>query len=75
MRFEMLAGKKVFITGETGFFGQIILELLNVGWLPEMEFPILSRQPERFLRAHPEFSGLARGRVPLDEAIARSCGR
>ncbi|MCI5778639.1 MAG: NAD(P)-dependent oxidoreductase [Lentisphaeria bacterium] len=62
VRFPALAGKKVFLTGGTGFFGQSILDLLNDGWLPETEFTILSRHPERFLAGHPEFSRLSRVR-------------
>ena len=50
---------KIFLTGGTGFFGRSILSCLARGLLPEgTEFVILSRTPEKFLAAYPEFAGL-----------------
>ena len=50
--------KKILLTGGTGFFGKSILDILKRGNLPGYEFTILSRDPEKFLRNFPEFSGL-----------------
>ena len=50
---------KIFLTGGTGFFGRSILSCLRRGLLPQgTEFVILSRDPEKFLAACPEFAGL-----------------
>ena len=50
---------KIFLTGGTGFFGRSILSCLRRGLLPQgTEFVILSRTPEKFLAAYPEFAGL-----------------
>ena len=48
----------IFLTGGTGFFGKSILSMLKRGFGPELEFTVLSRNPEKFLAGHPEFSGL-----------------
>ena len=50
--------KKILLTGGTGFFGKSILDMLRRGNLSGYEFTILSRDPEKFLRNFPEFSGL-----------------
>ncbi|MBQ9500898.1 MAG: NAD(P)-dependent oxidoreductase [Lentisphaeria bacterium] len=50
---------KIFLTGGTGFFGRSILSCLRRGLLSEgTELVILSRRPEKFLAAYPEFAGL-----------------
>lgn len=54
-------GSKLFITGGTGFLGKAILKKLKepfeAGEIAAIT--ILSRNPDAFLRRHPEFSGLA----------------
>lgn len=50
--------KRIFLTGGTGFFGKSILSCRKRGLLPPGEWTILSRSPERFLAAHPEFAEL-----------------
>ena len=52
--------KKIFMTGGTGFFGKSLLSMLKRGFFPDCELVILSRDPERFRRANPEFSRLDR---------------
>ena len=56
-----LRGKRLLITGATGFFGKWLLAALaelnqhrNVG----LEITALSRSPERFLEHHPSYRGL-----------------
>lgn len=53
-----LKGKRVFLTGGTGFFGKSILDMVKTGALPAMELLVLSRDPEKFLAENEEFSGL-----------------
>ncbi|MDD3118058.1 MAG: NAD(P)-dependent oxidoreductase [Victivallales bacterium] len=55
-----LEGKRIFLTGGTGFFGKSILSLLRRGFLPETELVILSRDPYGFMARHPELAGLER---------------
>lgn len=50
--------KKILLTGGTGFFGKSILDMLRRGNLAGYDFTILSRNPEKFLRNFPEFSGI-----------------
>lgn len=59
---KTFAGKRIFLTGGTGFFGKSLLSLLTRGFLPETEFWILSRDPRRFLADYPGFSSLSRVR-------------
>ncbi|XHS77122.1 NAD-dependent epimerase/dehydratase family protein [Burkholderiaceae bacterium UC74_6] len=48
-----LAGKRLFITGGTGFFGLWLLSTLKeLGTVPTC---VLSRDPEAFLTRHPQF--------------------
>ena len=54
-----MSAEKIFLTGGTGFFGKSILDMLRSGFRKESEFVILSRDPEKFLREYPEYSGLA----------------
>lgn len=53
-----LKQKHIFVTGGTGFFGKSILSMLCRGYLPETQFTILSRRPDRFLQQCPEFDQL-----------------
>ena len=53
-----LNGRRVFLTGGTGFFGKSILDMVKKGALPAMELLVLSRDPEKFLKENEEFSGL-----------------
>ena len=48
----------IFLTGGTGFFGKSILSMLKRGFGPELNFTVLSRDPEKFLADNPEFNGL-----------------
>lgn len=50
----------LFLTGGTGFFGRSILRYLSSSSLIEngARVTVLSRSPESFLGAHPEFRGL-----------------
>ena len=57
---EYFNGKRIFLTGGTGFFGKSILSMLQRGFLPNTEFVILSRDPKKFLAENPGFSHLAR---------------
>lgn len=50
--------KKILLTGGTGFFGKSILDMVKRGNLTGYEFTVLSRDPEKFLRNFPEFSGI-----------------
>lgn len=59
MDFPTFANKRIFLTGGTGFFGKSILDCLKRGFLPETEFVVLSRDPERFLRDFPEYRTLS----------------
>lgn len=58
MAFEIFSGKRIFVTGGTGFFGKSILDMLLKGFLPDTEFVILSRTPEKFLANEPQYAGL-----------------
>ena len=57
--------KSIFLTGGTGFFGKSILSMLKRGFLNNLNFTVLSRDPEKFLTENPEFNGL-----PLVDFIA-----
>ena len=48
----------IFLTGGTGFFGKSILSMRKRGFGEGLSFTILSRDPEAFLSACPEFRGL-----------------
>ena len=54
----MMNSTSIFLTGGTGFFGKSILSMLKRGFGPELKFTVLSRDPEKFLAANPEFSDL-----------------
>lgn len=58
MEFEIFRGKRIFLTGGTGFFGKSILDMLLKGFLPDTEFVILSRDPAKFLADEPQYAGL-----------------
>ncbi len=51
---SVLKGKRIFLTGGTGFFGKWLLRALPAS----ARITVLSRDPERFVRTHPEFSGV-----------------
>jgi len=52
-----LAGQKIFLTGGTGFFGKALLRHhLYSECSAACEIVVLSRNPEQFLAAYPEFS-------------------
>lgn len=52
-----LTGKRLFITGGTGFFGLWLLSVLRMIHMRgvEVEVTVLSRNPEAFLDRHPQF--------------------
>lgn len=58
MDYNCFAGKKIFLTGGTGFFGKSILEMLSDGFLADTSFVILSRSPEKFLQKYPQFGAV-----------------
>lgn len=60
MDFSVFGGKRIFVTGGTGFFGKSILDMLLAGFLPDTSFVILSRDPAKFLRDYPQYSQLER---------------
>ena len=51
-------GRRIFVTGGTGFFGKSILSMVKRGFLPETEFVLLSRDPGRFASGAPELAKL-----------------
>ena len=56
---EKLAGKSLFITGGTGFFGKWILESLvfaNQKLTKKTDITVLSRNPDLFVKHHPHIS-------------------
>lgn len=55
---DFFAGKTIFLTGGTGFFGKSILDMLLRGAFPRMDWTVLSRDPDGFLRRYPEFAAL-----------------
>ena len=55
---ERFRGRRVFVTGGTGFFGKSILSMVKRGFLPGTEFVLLSRDPERFARSVPDLAKL-----------------
>lgn len=51
-------GRKIFLTGGTGFFGKALLRNhLSLDCSLACEITVLSRHPEQFSAAYPEFSG------------------
>jgi len=55
--FEELRGKKLFITGGTGFFGKWLLAALchaETEYKLGLQLTLLSRDPARFLNQHPD---------------------
>ena len=58
-----LAGKRVFVTGGTGFFGRSLIDLLARGALPETEWVLLSRDPAAFRARCPEAAALPQVRL------------
>ena len=50
---------KIFLTGGTGFFGKSILDMLKDGFRSDTEFVILSRDPQKFLNAYPQYISLS----------------
>ena len=50
---------KLFLTGGTGFFGKSILDMLKAGYKNDIQFVILSRDPQKFLTDFPEYGNLA----------------
>ena len=50
--------ERIFVTGGTGFFGKSLLAAWRERPRPESSLTILSRNPERFRREHPEFAVL-----------------
>jgi dTDP-glucose 4,6-dehydratase len=54
---ELLAGKNIFITGGTGFFGLWLLSAIDRLNLlgAEIRATVLSREPARFLHRHPHW--------------------
>ena len=58
-----LAGKRVFVTGGTGFFGRSLIDLLARGALPDTEWMLLSRDPAAFRTRCPEAAALPKVRL------------
>ena len=58
-----LAGKRVFVTGGTGFFGRSLIDFLARGALPETEWVLLSRDPAAFRARCPEAAALPQVRL------------
>ena len=56
-------GRRIFVTGGTGFFGKSILDMVRRGFLAETEFVLLSRDPRRFTLAVPELASLPNVRL------------
>ncbi len=56
----LFEGKKIFITGGTGFFGLWLLTALKVmrDEAIDIRATVLSRNPARFLQYHPQWRGL-----------------
>lgn len=52
----------VFMSGGTGFFGKSLLSMLKREHYPELEFTVLSRNPQAFLCQNPELASLAQVR-------------
>ncbi|MFH0934614.1 MAG: SDR family oxidoreductase, partial [Pseudomonadota bacterium] len=58
--FRLLAGKRLFITGGTGFFGIWLLEALaaaNARLDARISVTVLSRDPDKYLAGHPHLAG------------------
>lgn len=56
-----LRGRRIFVTGGTGFLGRSLLDYLREGadrHGADVRVTVLSRSPERFLHAHPQYAGL-----------------
>ncbi len=53
-----LAGKNIFLTGGTGFFGKSILDYFRRYPVPELKLTILARHPDSFQRDFPELCTL-----------------
>ncbi len=49
-----LTGKRIFLTGGTGFFGKSILDYFRRYPVPDLTFTILARHPDSFRRDFPE---------------------
>ncbi len=54
-----MKGKKIFLSGGTGFFGKSILSMRKRGFLTDTELVILSRNPQPFAGENPEFDGIS----------------
>lgn len=55
----LFKGQKIFLTGGTGFFGKSFLDvILRYNSYCDFEVLILTRDPETFLKKHPEFTNL-----------------
>lgn len=51
-----LAGKKIFLTGGTGFFGKSLLDFISAqSILPDFQITILSRNPQNFTEKFPQY--------------------
>jgi dTDP-glucose 4,6-dehydratase len=53
-----LAGKRIFLTGGTGFVGTWLLEFLRLRSEPPPELFVLSREPKAFLDRNPHLAAL-----------------
>ena len=55
---DELKGKRIFVTGGTGFFGKSLLDLMKKGFGAESCLTILSRDGDGFLKKYPEYADL-----------------
>lgn len=53
-----MKGKKIFLTGGTGFFGKSILDYLISRKMDEVSLTILTRSPRTFQQKYPRFASL-----------------
>lgn len=55
---SQLRGRRIFLTGGTGFFGKSILSMVRRKLFSGISWTVLSRHPERLSNQYPEFANL-----------------